>query len=565
MNLTSGTSNSFVGKGVAKSGSQVRIRNLTRQTVLGHSVEVADHGAARRKGLLGRNELPAGEGLWIVPCESVHTFWMRFPIDLVYLDRHKKVKKIRSGVPPWRISACFSAHSVLEFASGTIYSTQTKRGDLLEFSPQFPVINSPTSPNIPVPAEPGPEDGRNTGVSMRLNKLRAIAEFLVVAICTLGFLLTVGGICASMLRGDSAGIRDFVTYWASGQQLAHHANPYDGNAILHLERSAGFPSGGQVLIMRNPPSALLFALPLGFLNARTALLLWLLLLTASLVISVRIVWIMHGRPKTQLNLLGYTFGPALICLMVGQVSLLVLLGLALFLRLHRSRPFLAGASLWLCWLKPHLFLPFGAVLLLWVISRRSYRVLAGSAAALGVSTVVALLLDHQVWRHYSQMMLAARIDRLPIPCLSIMLMRHINPDAVWLQYLPAALGCVWALWYFCRHRDDWDWMEHGSLLVLVSLVVAPYSWIMDQAILIPALLHAVYRTRSRIDVAILALASAVVGVWIVRGDVALASPFYIWPALVWLVWYFYALRGTSTQHSRAYDPPLLSEGREATL
>jgi hypothetical protein len=146
-----------------------------------------------------------------------------------------------------------------------------------------------------------------------------------------------------------------------------------------------------------------------------------------------------------------------------------------------------------------------------------------------------------------------------------MLLRYIHPDAVWLQYLPAALGCVWALSYFRKHRDAWDWIEHGSLLVLVSVVVAPYSWIMDQAILIPALLHAVYRTRSRIDVAILALASAIVGVWIVRGDVALASAFYIWPAPVWLLWYLYALRGTSTRFDRAYDPQLLSEGREAIL
>ncbi len=562
MNLTR-RSNSIAGKDEAKTGSRLKIWNLTRQTVLAHSVEVAGHGAARRKGLLGRDGLPAGEGLWIVPCESVHTFWMRFPIDLVYLDRHKKVKKVRGGVAPWRVSACLSAHSVLEFPSGTVETTGTRPGDLLEFSPQSPMsIGADAS----VPAEPAPEDKQSIAAPMRPKRLRAIFEFLVVAICTLSFLLTAGGICASMLRGDSAGIRDFVTYWASGQQLAHRANPYDGSAILRIERSAGFPSGGQVLIMRNPPSALLFALPLGFLNARTALLLWLLLLTASLAISVRITWIMHGRPKTQLNLLGYTFGPALICLMVGQVSLLVLLGLALFLRLHRSRPFLAGASLWLCWLKPHLFLPFGVVLLLWAIGRRSYKVLAGSAAALGIATAIALLLDHQVWQHYGQMMLAARIDRLAIPCLSVMLMRHVGPNAIWLQYLPAALGCVWALWYFRRHRDDWDWMEHGSLLVLVSVVVAPYSWIMDQAILIPALLHAVYRTRSRTDVAILALASAVVvGILIVRGNIVLASAFYLWPAPVWLAWYLYALRGTSTRANGAYDPTLLSEGRQATL
>jgi uncharacterized membrane protein (UPF0127 family) len=79
---------------------------------------VADRGATRRKGLLGRDGLSAGEGLWILPCEAVHTFCMRFPIDLVYLDRKHQVKKVRSDVRPWRLSACLSAHSVLELASG---------------------------------------------------------------------------------------------------------------------------------------------------------------------------------------------------------------------------------------------------------------------------------------------------------------------------------------------------------------------------------------------------------------------------------------------------------------
>jgi uncharacterized membrane protein (UPF0127 family) len=117
-----------------KPSSCMKIANLTRQVVLAHCVEVADSAPARRKGLLGRVELPAGEGLWIVPCESVHTFGMKFPIDLVYLDRDRQVKKVRSGVPPWRLSACLSAHSVVELAPGTIQKTQTRPGDKLEFS-----------------------------------------------------------------------------------------------------------------------------------------------------------------------------------------------------------------------------------------------------------------------------------------------------------------------------------------------------------------------------------------------------------------------------------------------
>ena len=76
--------------------------------------------------------LEAGEGLWIVPCESVHTFFMKFPIDLIYLDKDKKVRKVRKAVPAWRLSACLTAHSVLELPAGTLEQTGTVRGDQLE-------------------------------------------------------------------------------------------------------------------------------------------------------------------------------------------------------------------------------------------------------------------------------------------------------------------------------------------------------------------------------------------------------------------------------------------------
>ena len=111
-----------------------RVVNLTRGSVLASSVEVADTGKARRKGLLGRENLSPGEGLWIVPCECVHTFFMRFAIDIVYLDREKRVKQLRRKMAPWRISACLSAHSVLEFPSGIIPASRTQRGDQLEFT-----------------------------------------------------------------------------------------------------------------------------------------------------------------------------------------------------------------------------------------------------------------------------------------------------------------------------------------------------------------------------------------------------------------------------------------------
>jgi uncharacterized membrane protein (UPF0127 family) len=114
---------------------RMRVLNVTRQTFLATRMEVADSGPKRNKGLLGRESLAPGEGLWIVPCEAVHTFAMRFPIDLVYLDRNHRIKKVRNAVPPWRLSGCLTAHSIIELPPGTICETQTQRGDTLEFMP----------------------------------------------------------------------------------------------------------------------------------------------------------------------------------------------------------------------------------------------------------------------------------------------------------------------------------------------------------------------------------------------------------------------------------------------
>ena len=112
----------------------MRVVNCTRDTVLATCMEVADSASKRKKGLLGREGLAPGGGMWIVPCEAVHTFWMRFSLDLVYLDRKKQVRKLSSEVPPWRLSGCLLAHSVLELPPGTIRDTQTQPGDTLEFS-----------------------------------------------------------------------------------------------------------------------------------------------------------------------------------------------------------------------------------------------------------------------------------------------------------------------------------------------------------------------------------------------------------------------------------------------
>ena len=175
----------------------------------------------------------------------------------------------------------------------------------------------------------------------------------------------------------------------------------------------------------------------------------------------------------------------------------MLFGLALFLRLHKSHPFAAGAALWLCSLKPHLFLPFALVLLIWIVVSRSYRILAGGVAAFAVGALITTLIDPAAWSQYSYYMRTSVITREFTPCLGDLLRDRINPSAEWIAFIPAMLGCIWALTYFWPRRHSWDWLENGSPLMLVSLLVAPFGWIFDQSLALPAVLYAVSRNASR--------------------------------------------------------------------
>ena len=113
----------------------MRVRNTSKNTVLAEQTVMANTSETRRTGLLKHKSLPRGEGLWIAPCEAVHSFWMKFPIDVLYLNKKKKVVKIRSNMVPWRLSACFRAHSVLELPAGMAAETHTAPGDQLKFEP----------------------------------------------------------------------------------------------------------------------------------------------------------------------------------------------------------------------------------------------------------------------------------------------------------------------------------------------------------------------------------------------------------------------------------------------
>jgi uncharacterized protein len=112
---------------------KLRVRNLTRATTLAEGADIADTSKKRRTGLLKHTGLAPGEGLWIVPCEAVHTFGMGFPIDVLFLSKKRQVLKIRENMVRGKMSFCLWAHSVLEVPAGMAKATGTQSGDQLEF------------------------------------------------------------------------------------------------------------------------------------------------------------------------------------------------------------------------------------------------------------------------------------------------------------------------------------------------------------------------------------------------------------------------------------------------
>lgn len=109
---------------------------LMRESKILASIEFAHTPWRRAKGLLGRASLPPGEALWIRPCNSIHTFFMKFPIDVVFTDKNLIVCKVIRDVKPGRLLApVWKASSTFEFAAGFLDQHPIREGDQLHVGP----------------------------------------------------------------------------------------------------------------------------------------------------------------------------------------------------------------------------------------------------------------------------------------------------------------------------------------------------------------------------------------------------------------------------------------------
>ncbi len=108
------------------------IVNATSRTVICDDVTIADRVLSRVRGLLGRSGMRNGEGLLLSPAPSIHTAFMRFPIDAIFLNRELEVIKLVRSMKPWRAAAARNAHAVLELEAGAIAHRGIRLGDRLQ-------------------------------------------------------------------------------------------------------------------------------------------------------------------------------------------------------------------------------------------------------------------------------------------------------------------------------------------------------------------------------------------------------------------------------------------------
>lgn len=131
-------SGTFLAPIAEAAGRICSLRNRRTGGVVAARVLPALDSATRRRGLLGRSSLGAGEAMVIAPSSAVHTWWMQFPIDVAFVRRDGTVVKTREAVGPWRMAGALGAHAVVELEAGALARHDTRPGDVLEIITSAP-------------------------------------------------------------------------------------------------------------------------------------------------------------------------------------------------------------------------------------------------------------------------------------------------------------------------------------------------------------------------------------------------------------------------------------------
>ena len=311
---------------------------------------------------------------------------------------------------------------------------------------------------------------------------------------------------------------DFAEYWAAGRLNAAGRNPYDHAAMLQEQRRIGWPQPDPDM-MYNPPWTLALTMPMGAAPFRVARSIWLPVQLFITLWCASTLWMLYGGASVQRAracALALLWMPTLVALRMGQLSPVILLGLAGFLwALSRGREAAAGVFFSLTAVKPQLVALVWVPFALWSVADRRWRVLAAAAASIAGASLVAMSTNPAVFGQYQQLMASAPPTlAFESPNMATILRLAMGTAGSWPQFVPMGLGAIGVglLWH--RRRAKWDWAAELPGLVLISCLLTSYGgWAFDLVVLlvpILALAATVVRRGSGAAVAAAAVAFAVV-------------------------------------------------------
>lgn len=301
-----------------------------------------------------------------------------------------------------------------------------------------------------------------------------------------------------------SGVRDFVEYWSASRLLLDGGNPYSPEELLNLQQSVGWPWAAP-LIMWNPPWTFPLTLPFAMVSFSLGQFAWLLVHLLITLISTQRLARLYGNSSGTCRiewLVALSFVPTVFVIIIGQISPMVLAGLAGFLVLEsQGKRLLAGAALALVSIKPHLLYLFWLALCLWLCREGYWRMVLGALTGFLIFALIPLYFDRNIYDQYFELF---ALDEILQPFdQATPTLRNVFPLLLgrgdrWLQGLPTVIGIVWLLYYWRRHKLHWQWFEELPLVLLVSVTTSFFAWTYDHVVLLPALIEVtawVKRTR----------------------------------------------------------------------
>jgi len=281
---------------------------------------------------------------------------------------------------------------------------------------------------------------------------------------------------------SGAGDKDLQAYWSSAYLFAHGQDFSDPVQLGEIERTLTTHAGTDTLYSWFSPIGNIVLLPFTLLPFTRTVSYWLVINIIVLFLSTLLIWGDTDRRKWIPLLAAFTFSMSIYSLVFGQINFLELLGLAMFLSLSRSgKPYLAGASLVLTTIKPHLVILTLPILLLDLLRKREWKVLAGFAIALLICFAI-LFAFYPLWMQSFLIVVASGMSNVretpTINGLLVIFGENKIGKALWLIAL--ITGILWWL----KSGSGWDRRRFIDMSLIAGLILSPIGWSYDQIMLL---------------------------------------------------------------------------------